>query len=189
MSSKAKKGSDESRAAEAADLPGTASTEDDVQAEKIKNLRKLKNAGAQDSAKQTVATPKSSRSSKWKKARNVMGVQTALTSQMLELRGLVGTQEEGTATIEDTEEKLRREKEKLEGVWYIILPHSNFKIVWDLAQVAVLLYVAVLVPLRIGFDWSTVLFSTMMWVEVFIDLYFLVDVRRHIRPARASVRH
>ena len=61
----------------------------------------------------------------------------------------------------------------------MILPENNFKLGWDLAQVVVLLYVATVVPLRIGFDAEASFLSAGWWVELFVDIYFLVDVSPH----------
>lgn len=162
-------------------LPGAVGgVDEDEQAEKIKNLRNIRArtrmttlirppSGGGDT---TTAKP-----SLWLKARTRINAHAVLTNQMLALRGLVGTATEGAATIEETEEMLRRERILQRGKWYIVMPDSNLKMAWDLAQVVVLLYVAAIVPLRIGFDTSSSPFSTLWWIEVVIDTYFLVDVR------------
>ena len=202
-------GSDESRAAEVVDgspasgldpplgnLPGTTVGDVDevhLQAQKIHNLRAMRSTQsslramipAQKTATATVNRPRVA--SKWNKARTVVGAQSKLTAQMLELRGLVGTAG-GSATIEETEELLRKEQLMQRGEWYIIMPDSSFKMGWDLLQVVVLLYVAAIVPLRIGFDTRSSPFSTIWWVEVFVDLYFLVDVR-HRKPPSPPALH
>ena len=106
-----------------------------------------------------------------------------------------------TETIEETAIRIQKEKDDL-NVWYIIMPDSNFKMVWDLSQVVVstqaiwlsllvtrsffslkdclwlqvLLYVASIVPLRIGFSTDADAYSTMWWVELAVDIYFLTDI-------------
>jgi hypothetical protein len=196
-------GSNESRAAEAvsrsaaSNLPGTATSDADedidLQAKKIQHLRTMRTMSKtitpvteiasrnQGSTQVTEITPRS-KGSKWNKARAVMSAQSALTSRMMALRGLVGTTGEGSATIEETEEMLRKEQLLQRGKWYIVMPDSTFKMCWDLSQVVVLLYVAAVVPLRIGFDTTSEPFSTFWWVEVAIDIYFLIDVccRNHL---------
>ena len=56
------------------------------------------------------------------------------------------------------------------------LPESHFRTYWDMAQVVLLMYVVVMVPLKIGFELETELFATEFWIEVGVDLYFLVDI-------------
>lgn len=188
-------GLDESRAAEAVDrssasglepppgnLPGTTVGDVDevnLQAQKIHNLRAMRSTVSTAQKTATVNRPRVA--SKWHKARTAVSAQSKLTGQLLELRGLVGTAG-GSATIEETEELLAREQLMQRGEWYIIMPDSGFKMGWDLLQVVVLLYVAAVVPLRIGFETSSTPFSTLWWVEVFVDLYFLVDVRGYRKP-------
>lgn len=54
---------------------------------------------------------------------------------------------------------------------------------WDLAQVFVLFYVALLVPFRVGFSQDAVTFSGWFWWEVLIDIYFWVDIVLNFRTA------
>ena len=95
------------------------------------------------------------------------------------LAGESGRGGEHGATIEETEARLEAERHASRGKWYVILPENNFKMGWDLAQVVVLLYVATVVPLRIGFDAEASFLSAGWWVELFVDIYFLVDVSPH----------
>ena len=177
-------GSNESRAAEAVtrssiSLPGTTASDADedidIQTQKIEQLRIMRQQKKSNLHLTETTSKATNRSSKWNTARSAVRAQSALTGQMLALRDLVGTGE-GSATIEETEEMLRKEKLMQRASWYIVMPDSSFKMCWDLSQVVVLLYVAAVVPLRIGFDMSSDPFSTFWWIEVFIDSYFLVDV-------------
>eukprot|EP01043_Picozoa_sp_COSAG02_P059746 COSAG02_NODE_7670_length_2901_cov_60.433262_3_plen_198_part_00 len=178
-------GSNEFRAAEAVDrspainLPGTTANDADesidIQTQKIEHLRTMRQRKASNLRLAETTSKATNSSSKWNKARSAVRAQSALTGRMLALRNLVGT-DEGSATIEETEEMLRKEKLMQRANWYIVMPDSSFKMCWDLSQVVVLLYVAAVVPLRIGFDTTSEPFSTFWWIEVFIDIYFFVDV-------------
>eukprot|EP01043_Picozoa_sp_COSAG02_P022232 COSAG02_NODE_1150_length_14208_cov_5.805231_3_plen_258_part_00 len=52
---------------------------------------------------------------------------------------------------------------------------GRFRRYWDAAQVVLLLYVAVMVPLRTGFDDRGLMMqplTTLWWIELMVDLYF-----------------
>jgi hypothetical protein len=56
---------------------------------------------------------------------------------------------------------------------------GKFRRAWDAVQVLLLLYVAVMVPLRTGFDESGAMvapLTPLWWVELVVDLYFIVDI-------------
>ena len=55
-------------------------------------------------------------------------------------------------------------------------PDSSFSSVWDLMQVVMLLYVAMLVPLRTGFDVEIPLWSAGFFIDLVVDVYFIMDV-------------
>ena len=60
---------------------------------------------------------------------------------------------------------------------------STFSLVWDLLQVVLLVYVCISVPYQTGFD-ITVTYSsdpTTWWIELFVDMYFLVDIGLNFR--------
>eukprot|EP00240_Pyramimonas_obovata_P003281 CAMPEP_0118929934 /NCGR_PEP_ID=MMETSP1169-20130426/6789_1 /TAXON_ID=36882 /ORGANISM="Pyramimonas obovata, Strain CCMP722" /LENGTH=685 /DNA_ID=CAMNT_0006872211 /DNA_START=148 /DNA_END=2201 /DNA_ORIENTATION=+ len=57
---------------------------------------------------------------------------------------------------------------------YVIRIGSPFKWYWDLAQITVLAYVWLAVPLQIGFGLGTHGFA--MYCDVAVDLYFFVDI-------------
>lgn len=65
----------------------------------------------------------------------------------------------------------------------VIEHNGHFRQGWDMCQVLLLLYVAIVVPLRIGFDddMPIVPLSTIWWVELLIDVYFLVDISINFR--------
>ena len=45
---------------------------------------------------------------------------------------------------------------------------------WDLAQVFLLLYLLIVVPLRVAFDVTVKSHSLAFWVDVLVDIYFIV---------------
>jgi len=53
-------------------------------------------------------------------------------------------------------------------------PDGHFRIGWDCAQMVVIAYVSLIVPVRIGFDWAANGFW--MWLETVFDMYFLLDI-------------
>ena len=192
-------GSNESRAAEAA-LPGSTGgsggSSPDQEA-KVRNLRTMKSAGstptggnhsafskgapdgsvkADGSTKPIKPAAGASKAAlRWQKAGNAVSVHTQLSKDLLQLRGLVGTNEGNHDMHVDVQEKIKAEMDA-KNKWYVLMPDSNFKMVWDLSQVVVLLYVASIVPLRIGFNTDADAYSTMWWIEVVVDFYFLTDV-------------
>ena len=58
--------------------------------------------------------------------------------------------------------------------WYSIDPNAGFRGKWDLSQAAILLYVAMVVPFRVGYRQP----AEGAWyvVDLLIDIYFYVDV-------------
>ena len=63
----------------------------------------------------------------------------------------------------------------------LINPQGNFRITWDLIIIAMLGYIAIVTPIRIGFEEDAAGFF--FWFETFIDLYFLADVVLNFRTA------
>jgi hypothetical protein len=51
---------------------------------------------------------------------------------------------------------------------------ENFRTLWDLVQVVLLLYLLVIVPLRVAFDVELDAGSPAFWLDVCVDIYFLV---------------
>ena len=60
-----------------------------------------------------------------------------------------------------------------------------FRLVWDIVQVFLLVYVGITIPLRMGFDrgeWSDPK-TGWFWFEIIVDLYFWVDIFMNFRTA------
>jgi hypothetical protein len=60
-------------------------------------------------------------------------------------------------------------------VWFIH-PEGQFRKTWDFFQSFLLVYVAVMVPLRMGFSMEAEVGSFGWSIELFVDLYFIADI-------------
>eukprot|EP00939_MAST-03C_sp_MAST-3C-sp1_P003460 g3460.t1 len=58
--------------------------------------------------------------------------------------------------------------------WYIMLPTNKYRLAWDLFLLALILYVGITTPIRIGFNADAS--SLLADVEIAIDFIFLTDV-------------
>jgi hemoglobin-like flavoprotein len=89
--------------------------------------------------------------------------------------GLDGNSGKGCACLIDG---MGREQNCCCGRWSPIDGNGPFRRSWDTIQVLVLMYVAVRVPLSVGFeqDWRVEVFEFAWWLDVCIDCYFVVDI-------------
>jgi hypothetical protein len=68
----------------------------------------------------------------------------------------------------------------MELLWvFVHVPHGNTRSTrhvcrWDLFQVIFIVYMAAMVPVRVGFDYSA--FGVWFWFEMIVDTYFWVDL-------------
>jgi hypothetical protein len=62
-------------------------------------------------------------------------------------------------------------------------PMSAFRIVWDLVQVFLLLYLLIILPVRLSFAIDVPFNSFGFWFDVCVDLYFLIDIFVNFRTA------
>ena len=95
-------------------------------------------------------------------------------------------QEEEAVAKEDYEQAMRHKQEedvamkevehRLRATGCMIEPEGKLRVRWDTFQVLALFYVALLVPLRMGFALELVLFSFEWWVELLFDMYFIADI-------------
>ena len=58
----------------------------------------------------------------------------------------------------------------------VLDPDSRSRLRWDMAQVVALLYVALTVPIRTGFNQDLRPLDTGWWVELVVDCYFILDI-------------
>lgn len=115
------------------------------------------------------ALPKSGSSGLWKRAQKAGVVASKLAGAQQTAREMnrVMDYEGGVGDAEP--------ENHYHGKW-IVLPDSTFRKVWDAAQVVLLCYVAMVTPLRIGFDIEVELFGATWFWEVLVDIYFIADI-------------
>eukprot|EP01051_Picozoa_sp_SAG22_P003475 SAG22_NODE_170_length_16713_cov_33.746298_7_plen_679_part_00 len=66
---------------------------------------------------------------------------------------------------------------------FIVNPEGTFRRDWDFIQIMLLMYVAVGVPYRIGFDKNVVWLSNWFWFDLVVDMYFIADMVVSFRTA------
>ena len=66
---------------------------------------------------------------------------------------------------------------------FMILPNGKFRSNWDVAQAVLLIYIAVTLPWRLGFEQLPVLWSFWFVVDLMVDLYFWADLVLNFRTA------
>ena len=91
-------------------------------------------------------------------------------------RSWLGLTEKADGTDEslmDKTEKKARAEAVLAGMY---LDDTRFRQTWDSAQIALLVYIALLVPFRIGFDQNAEPGDLFFIFDVGVDIYFVVDV-------------
>jgi Ca2+-binding EF-hand superfamily protein len=62
-------------------------------------------------------------------------------------------------------------------------PADKLRKLWDVAQVVLLTYVALAVPYRMGFQKDVPFNTSWFWVEVVVDVYFMLDILINFRTA------
>lgn len=65
----------------------------------------------------------------------------------------------------------------------MIAPTSSFRGNWDLVQAVLLMYIAVCLPYRLGFDDNVVLWSFWFFFDLAVDIYFIADLFLNFRTA------
>lgn len=66
---------------------------------------------------------------------------------------------------------------------HMLDPLGTFRQRWDIVQAVFLLYIAVVVPYRIGFNDASRPWEFWFCIELFIDMYFIVDLVLNFRTA------
>ena len=79
-----------------------------------------------------------------------------------------------TSTSEKASHDALKDVNKYARRWYSLNPDSGFRGKWDLSQAVILLYVALVVPFRVGYRQPAE--SGWYVLDLLIDLYFYVDV-------------
>lgn len=67
-------------------------------------------------------------------------------------------------------------------------PNAATHTLWDITMVFLLLYLMIVVPVQVGFELDVVVNSPLFWWDVFVDLYFLVDIFVNFRTAHYDER-
>jgi CRP-like cAMP-binding protein len=91
----------------------------------------------------------------------------------------------GAAGLKDKLNAIARQKEDAARFRRCFLrPNSPMRQIWDGSQVFLLLYVFITVPYRTCFMIPTPqLLTSWFWVELFVDVYFVVDIVMNFRTA------
>jgi hypothetical protein len=93
--------------------------------------------------------------------------------------------DDSEAEVDREEEREKRHAEALEYManHFIITPEGGFRHRWDVMQMILLVYVAVLIPYRIGFDQDAKPWQFGFVFDIFVDIYFIVDIWLSFRTA------
>ena len=127
----------------------------------------------------------------WQKARTRSNAKHSLGKALTVAREMNRAMEYDTESSSPSETHGRGARGKTDNKW-IVLPDSRFRKIWDAFQVMFLFYVAILTPLRIGFNievegpgrGSPV---SATWVfELVVDVYFIADIFINFRTAFES---
>lgn len=103
----------------------------------------------------------------WKKLKRAYTAKKVLKQELEDTQQVFGKTQEAVAN-EEAKSRLRLKRA------FILNPDSRFRRTWDILQTFILLYVAVMVPYRVGFKASAE--GPIYWVELLQDLYFVCDV-------------
>ncbi|KAK3281183.1 hypothetical protein CYMTET_11012 [Cymbomonas tetramitiformis] len=66
----------------------------------------------------------------------------------------------------------------------VLLPDTNFRRIWDCSQGVILIYIAIMVPIRVAFNYPSTGFF--FYLEFIIDIYFFVDLGLNFFTAQQS---
>jgi Ca2+-binding EF-hand superfamily protein len=111
-------------------------------------------------------------------------VRQALESVRKDIRAIYGTTAHEKTVLQLQSDEERRAAAlhcffRPDGVGWTV----QFRKGWDIAQVFVLIYVALVVPFRIGFNVESKPEHFMFWVDVVVDVYFWFDIFLNFRTA------
>eukprot|EP01052_Picozoa_sp_SAG31_P014995 SAG31_NODE_950_length_10811_cov_4.497760_5_plen_735_part_00 len=94
-------------------------------------------------------------------------------------------QEEDEAGLKELEDKERMRHLQMQVMtsMRMLSPEAPFRSRWDLAQVIILSYIAAAVPFRLGFAAPVNLWTPAFFVDLFVDIYFIVDLCLNFKTA------
>eukprot|EP01047_Picozoa_sp_COSAG01_P023339 COSAG01_NODE_1409_length_10417_cov_4.920043_13_plen_198_part_00 len=87
--------------------------------------------------------------------------------------------EDAAPSAESAEELLLAQMQQKK----MLSPSGTFRSRWDLVQAVLLIYIAINVPYRIGFDQGTQPFEFWFVFDMFVDVYFWIDLVLNFRTA------
>ena len=137
--------------------------------EKAFTLRELNGHGTEATLRMG-AEKKGPGRKRWKALRRHIDVTAALKADVDDMRRMIGSVHTDAIYEDDKLAHMRDDENR------VILPDSRFRNGWDVAQVCLLLYVMVMVPIRFGFDQPPQMYSAIFWWEVAVDGYFIIDL-------------
>lgn len=76
----------------------------------------------------------------------------------------------------EKDRRLREAAENMSAAGMVLNPESNFRRRWDVMQLVLLTYVAVVVPFRVSFNVTLELWGFWFFFDLASDLYFIVDM-------------
>lgn len=106
-------------------------------------------------------------------------VRTALEAVRADVRAIYGTNSRQVPRLQ----LLSAEEQIAKRMRCFLRPDKAFRKQWDLVQVVMLLYVATMVPLRIGFNMEAEPWTLSFVIEAIVDAYFVVDIGIQFRSA------
>lgn len=92
-----------------------------------------------------------------------------------------------SAVETDRERRWKLAEERL-AVATMCSPNSSFRKRWDVAQIFLLLYVALFVPYRIGFSQDTEPGQALFFFDVLVDFFFMCDIILSFRTGYVDSR-
>lgn len=116
----------------------------------------------------------------WIKLRSATRTTMAINRDLRDMRTLVGSVDGDARTTSEREEQMR-EADMRRRERRIILPNSRTRTIWDSLQILFVVYVALVLPFRLGFSVVPEVGSVGWWLELIVDLYFMVDIVLNFR--------
>jgi hypothetical protein len=82
----------------------------------------------------------------------------------------------GTMLESEKDRRLREAAEDMSDAGMVLNPESKFRRRWDVTQLLLLTYVAIVVPFRVSFNVTLDLWGFWFFFDLISDLYFIVDM-------------
>jgi hypothetical protein len=134
------------------------------------NARKLDLLRRQSQRNARLSQPVGQQASHWKQLRVMSRTTIAISNDLKALRCMVGNFGEDSVGRSTSEIERQIYADQVSSQRGVIMPDARFRLFWDVMQVLLLVYVALVVPFRFGFSASAAPLSFAWWWEVFVDL-------------------